>query len=93
MLVNIAIFIFLDHGKLSITDLLCETVKRCYDIWMHLQVDPACYVLIPMQLSQNELLSKVLVINDVLSITWGDVLGVLAHTFNLAEKVEIMLET
>ena len=86
MLVNIAIFVLLDHGELGVADLLRETVKRCHDIWMHLQVDPACNVLFTMQLSQDELLSEVLVVDDVLCITRGDVLGVLAHAFDLKEE-------
>ena len=32
VLVDIAIFVFFDHGELSITNFLGETVKRCHDI-------------------------------------------------------------
>ena len=54
---------------------------------MHLQVDPACNVFLPVQLPQDELLPEVLVVDNVLCITRGDVLGVLAHAFDLRRKV------
>ena len=69
VLEDIAIVIVLNHGKMCLIVIISETVERSYDVGMRLKIDPASDIFIIGNLADHELLSEVLVVDDVGSVT------------------------
>ena len=82
VLVDVAAVVGLRHRKLAVTDIVCETVKSCGNIRMDLQVDPSSDIFLLVNLAQDELLSKVLVVDHVLCFA-ADELSVPDYAFHL----------
>ena len=53
----------LDHGKMTLSRLFNETVKRSYNIRMRLKVDPFGDVFLVRYLSNDKLLAKILMVD------------------------------
>ena len=69
VLEDIAIIIVLNHGKMRLIVIISETVERSYDVGMRLKIDPAGDIFIIGNLADHELLSEVLVVDDVGRVT------------------------
>ena len=69
VLEDIAIVIVLNHRKMCLILIISETVERSYDVGMRLKIDPAGDIFIIGNLADHELLSEVLVVDDVGRVT------------------------
>ena len=92
MLVDVTSIVSLNHGKLTLADLICKAIESSCYVWMHLQVDPPGNILIFVDLAKNELLPEVLMVDHILRLTTY-VLEVAIYSFNngLAIK-ELLIE-
>ena len=79
---DVASIVVFGHREVSTAVVVSKTVEGRYNIRMSLQVDPLCYVLIVGDLTDDELLSEVLVVHDVGRIT--------DHMFNLRFQMQTL---
>ena len=62
---NVASIVVLGHGEMGTAQLFSETVKRRNDVRMRLNVDPLGDVFLVGNLAHDELLSEVLVVDNI----------------------------